>query len=198
MISHLHRAVFVHVPKTAGKTVLALFGLPLLGKDYDGGLAHLELPYGHRRLSELRARPGTAGYLRFGFVRNPWDRLLSAFAYLDAGGCNPFDAAYREKHLAVYGGDFGRFVRNLPRHLGHMHFRPQAHWLDGEVDMLGRQESFEADIRAVAARIGLAVDTVPRLNASRRGAYRDSYDAGTRDLAAAAYAEDIARFGYAF
>jgi hypothetical protein len=201
MISHLHRCVFVHVPKTAGKSMLAVFGLPMLARDYLDPLVHIEDPYGHRRLVEAR-RWLEAGYWSFGFVRNPWDRLVSAFFYLDAGGCNAFDAAFREAHLARYGGDFGRFVRDLDRHLEAQHFRPQSHWLaddDGRLlaGFVGRYETLARDFGKVAARLGLDA-ALPRLNGCAHPRWRDCYDLAGRRIVERLYERDLELFGHGY
>jgi hypothetical protein len=202
MISHSHRCLFTHVPKTAGKSVLAAFGLPMLGADYDGSLVHIEQPYGHRALKEY-AGTVAFGYFKFAFVRNPWDRLVSAFSYLNAGGCNSFDADFRAKNLERYNGDFLRFVDDLERLIAHQHFRPQSHWVCNDngqllVDFVGRFESMETDFGHVAERLGLARTNLPELNSSVHAAYTTYYDFARRDRVASLYEEDIVRFGYDF
>lgn len=202
MISHRHRCLFTHVPKTGGKSVLAAFGLPMLGSDYDGGLTYIEQPYGHHPLKEM-VETDAFGYFKFAFVRNPWDRLVSAFFYLDAGGCNRFDAEFRSRHLARYHGDFGRFVDDLERLIQHQHFRPQADWICGSdggplLDFLGRFESIEADFKHIARRIGLDAPRLSRLNESAHATYQSYYDAARRDRVAALYEADIETFGYDF
>lgn len=202
MISHRHRCLFTHVPKTGGKSVLAAFGLPMLGADYDGSLAHIEQPYGHRRLTDWEGKDAFC-YFKFAFVRNPWDRLVSAFSYLNAGGCNQFDADFRAQHLDQYNGDFLRFVDDLERLIQHQHFRPQSHWLcndEGQLlaDFIGRFESMEADYQRLAERLGLSAGHLPLLNTSVHAAYTTCYDAARRDRVAALYENDIAMFGYDF
>ena len=49
----------------------------------------------------------------FTFVRNPWDRLVSAFEYMSKGGANPRDQAVEERYLRKFNGDFGTFVEAL-------------------------------------------------------------------------------------
>lgn len=200
MISHQHRCIFTHVPKTGGKSVLSAFGLPLLGADYDGGLTHIEDPYDHR---PLRNEHGglREDYYCFAFVRDPLDRLASAFFYLDAGGCNRFDAAFRDEHLSVYDGDFLAFVDDLERHIEHTHFRPQSWWLtspEGVLlpDFIGRYEALASDFANVAERIGLRTGPLPRLNASRRPATQLCYTERARRKVAEIYSADFRLLGY--
>jgi hypothetical protein len=67
----------VHVPKTAGVAIsLALFG-NLAGE-------HASI----RDYQTIYPKSVFERYVRFTFVRNPWDRLLSAFSFLKSGGMN--------------------------------------------------------------------------------------------------------------
>lgn len=201
MISHHHRCVFTHVPKTAGKSVLAAFGLPMLARDYDGHLNYIEDAYGHRPLSSLLHRPEFA-YFKFAFVRNPWDRLVSAFHYLDSGGCNAHDRAFRASHLARYRGDFAAFVHDLAGMIDGLHLRPQCHWLcdaKGRVlaDFVGRFETVATDFSTVAMRLELPC-RLPHLNSSARPCYRELYDRETSAIVHQLYRQDIDSFGYQF
>jgi hypothetical protein len=201
MISHQHRCIFTHVPKTAGKAVLSAFGLPMLNRDYDGSLQHIVNPYGHERLSRYRGCPEFR-YFKFAFVRNPWDRLVSAFFYLDAGGCNEFDERFRATHLARYGGDFAAFVGDFGQHVGAQHFRPQTDWLCDAAgsllpDFVGRFEAIDRDFAIVAQRLSVPA-RLPALNGSVHRPYREHYDAVAREIVARTYRSDIEAFGYEF
>ena len=201
MISHRHHCIFTHVPKTAGKSMLAKFGLPMLARDYDGALEYVEQAYGHQRLADLCQHPAF-GYFKFAFVRNPWDRLVSAFFYLDAGGCNGFDQALRQKHLARYSGDFSAFVHELDLHVDVLHFRPQCDWLcdtEGRLltDFIGRHETLHEDFTTVAERLKLGPE-LPCLNASCHRPYREYYDHDTRMIVRHVYRRDIDTFSYQF
>jgi hypothetical protein len=203
MISHLHRCIFIHVPKTAGKSILTLFGLPELGVNYKGELTHLEDPYDHIPSMRYAPRPYFGEYFKFAFVRNPWDRLVSAFHYLNAGGANPQDLQFREQYLSAYGGDFRSFVQDLPQFLKAKHFMPQSRLVcdeDGRVllDFVGRFEALDEGVALIAERTGLRGAAVPHTNASRHGRYTDYYDAATRQRVAEVYARDIRVFGYEF
>src|SRR5438045_929170 len=69
MISHQHRCIFVHIPKTAGNSVNRVFGI--------GWEDHKDL---QRFAAELE--PAVFGsYFKFAIIRNPWDRILSDYNY---------------------------------------------------------------------------------------------------------------------
>lgn len=122
----------------------------------------LGLAAGHVRASET-TRP------RFGFVRHPIDRLASAFDY---------------------GRQSGKIAaQDLPAFLSSGHFLalPQVHWLDAEMDFIGRFERVDEDwARIDGARL-------PKHNTSQRVTKMTDR---MIDLAARHYAADFAAFGY--
>ena len=200
MISHQHQCFFTHVPKTGGKSVLAAFGLPTLGVHYDGSLTHIEEPFGYRQL-RIERKQHLTDYFCFTIVRDPLDRLVSAFFYLDGGGCNSLDTAYRDQKLRVYKGEFLDFVEDLENHIEQDHFKPQAWWItdtEGNLlpDFIGRYENLQADFAGIARHIGLALKPLAHLNASCRPAVKILYSEHVRQKVAEIYADDYRLLGY--
>ena len=204
MISHDHRCIFTHVPKTAGKSVRWLFGLPEFQHQFRPDGRNIENAYGHQRLAEFVNQIYFPEYFKFAFVRNPFDRLVSAFFYLHHGGCNEHDKSFRDRYLLPYRGNFAGFVEDLDRLIDAPHFQPQAVWLCGSngellADFVGRYENFACGLKAIGSRLGLSLDgPAPVLNASSHEPYRTYYDDATRRRVAAAYGEDVELFAYRF
>ena len=186
------QAIFVHIPKAAGTSVaLSLFG---------------ELPYhytaGHYRV--IFGRRTYNRYFKFAFVRNPWDRLYSAFHYLRAGGWNDADKAWAEANLARF-STFDQFVLEWlhPDRLdSYMHFRPQSRFIcdwRGRpiIDHFGYFETIEEDFRAIAARLGVDA-SLGHVNRSQREDYRAAYSPAAIERVAEVYRQDIEAFGYDF
>lgn len=129
------KTLFIHVPKTAGTSVQrSLFGREVVGHQT---FRQYELALSQRQLTSL---------FKFAFVRNPWDRLVSAWAFLHDGGYNHWDRDWAEKNLAPF-PDFASFVLQhiSPERVenDYWHFRPQVYYLRngrGQVtlDFLGR------------------------------------------------------------
>jgi hypothetical protein len=188
-----NRCIFVHIPKTAGISLCtALF-------DCKGG--------GHLTARAYRALFGTQAfeeYFKFTFVRNPWDRIVSAFTYLSQGGGNERDAAWGQAVLAQY-RSFDEFVLQWldPRSVySQIHFVPQWEFVvngQGQVcmDFVGRFERLADDFQYVADQLGCACE-LPLVNASRRLSYRDYYTEASRRRVAQVYRRDIEQFGYCF
>ena len=188
-----YRCVFIHIPKTAGVSVShALFG--------NGGNTHAPLAAVQRVVQEDEFDT----YFKFTFVRNPWDRLVSAYEYLRVGvSPDEYDWAMSQKVNGF--GSFHAFVRWLG-HTGAsegMHFLPQhAHvrTKDSEngMDFVGRYETLEPDLAYVAERLGVQA-RLPHLNRSPgRRPYEEYYDAGTREIVGQVYRRDVELFGYVF
>ncbi len=155
-----HHCIFIHVPKTAGSSVAqALFGQN-----------SRHVPY----FEYQRANPGKfRRFFKFAFVRNPWDRLVSTYFFLQAGGLNEQDRIWSEKHLSEY-RDFGDFVRGWVSErniLSWVHFHPQSYFL---------------------------LDEAGALMASDHHHYASYYDSDTREIVGRIYARDIEAFGYRF
>lgn len=185
------RSIFVHVPKTAGISIAeAIYG------EQPGHYTarYLQTVYGRRYRR----------YFTFAFVRNPWDRVYSAYRFLRRGGWHPGEAAWAGDHLSEY-SDFRDFVlRGLAREeiASYLHFLPQSHFLigwDGEigVEFVGRFEALERDFEVVANRLGAEL-RLPTRNASPPADYTRAYDSETRSVVGRLYEEDVERFEYGF
>ena len=181
--------VLIHVPKTGGTSVArALYGT-------DG--------IGHRTAAEVRAELGPAwdGLVTAAFVRDPVDRLASAFRYLRAGGSNRLDAAFGRCELAAY-STLDSFVLGwlTPRSSqSWVHFRPQADFVCDAagavlVGVLGRYETLAADYDALRQRAGIG-RPLPHVNAGPPRPAPALSDAA-RARVAEVYAADFDRFDY--
>jgi hypothetical protein len=181
--------IFFHIPKTAGLALNgAFFG--------NRGLGHIDVRTARVLFGERRFR----SFFKFCFVRNPWDRLVSAYHYLRAGHVkSPIADAVAEC------SSFTEFVLELlasPEVAREQHIRPQASFVttrDGRlaVDFVGRFERLEQDFRTVRRRLGVDARLASR-NESSHNDYRAYYTPETRDAVGKFYGRDVALFGYGF
>ena len=211
MISHKHKCIFVHIPKVAGKSIKkTYFGVPETGPNAAEFIAtnsapdFLEYPYGHKSIKEYRKLSGQKNYFSFTFVRNPYDRLVSAFFYLDNGGSNRFDSNFKAEYLDVYKGDFNAFVMGFShRFERHLHFKSQHKWIANfwgkiKVDYVGNFESLDEDMRPVLDKIGLEKLSLEHVNKSEHLAYRSYYSDEARLKVSKIYRKDLKLFNYEF
>jgi hypothetical protein len=210
ILSHSHSFAFIHVPKTAGSSVfLAL-------RHY---ATHPELHWSNRWLRRVGIkvnhfapwpykcfRPHDpvgilesrlpkavfAGLFKFGFVRNPWDLLVSYWTFIR-------QTPGHKRH---------RRVMALPSFADYVEYEvrrgsfSQVGMLCGQdgrllVDFVGRFESLETDFAFICRRIGIDA-SLPKVNVANRGDYRDHYTPALVDRVGEAFAADIDRFGYTF
>ncbi len=186
-----YQCIFIHVPKAAGSSIaLTLFGQK-----------SRHIPW----FEYYRANPGKfRRYFKFSFVRNPWDRLVSTYFFLQRGGMNPQDAAWAAANLPAY-PTFERFVLEwLDEDSIHtwVHFRPQHYFICNEagavqMDFVGHMENIETDFAYVAARLG-CTRKLEKVNVGERQHYSCYYSDELREKVAHVYARDIELFGYRF
>jgi hypothetical protein len=182
------RCIFFHIPKTAGLAVCdAWFGSRAAG--------HIDVETACAVFGEWRFR----SYFKFCFVRNPWDRLVSAYHYLRQG--------HRNSPIVglIQSGSFTDFVKGALRSpvvSGELHIKPQHFFVVDRqgrlrMDYVGRYERLQDDFTVVARRLGLA-NTLGAQNRSPHDDYRDYYDERSRKIVGELYRRDIELFGYDF
>lgn len=189
--------IFIHVPKAAGSSVSsALFG---------GNT-------GHKPISRFYAHDPikTRNYFSFTFVRNPWDRLWSAYRYFNAvvGQTAHRDHRWATKMLSD-NSDFESFVlglnqKNYRSHIKkYDHFRDQADWVcvDGRlmVDFVGRFETLSSDFSYICQNAGIDVPELKKIRASSNDVnYKHQYSPRLAAIVEDVYRKDIELFGYSF
>jgi Sulfotransferase family len=218
MIDHDRRFVFVHIPKTGGTSlIVALYAtkekrthtpfrvyergmVSYLARRSIGAMAEQEMRALFKEKAKELLRSGRlasdlSGYRSFSIVRNPWDRTVSWYKNVVRD-----ERHWRRLHVDP-SIDFASFVR---RYL-HVHWalRPQTYWLNSWSGEIGVERVFHLEDAPqlwtdISRYIGVPIPTIHQGAASDRRPYHEFYDTETRDLVAAAYATEIARFGYTF
>ena len=190
-----HQCIFVHIPKCAGISVVkSLFG------DFDCG--HTSL----LRYQIMFAPEEFRRYFKFTFVRNPFDRLVSAYFFMQKGGLNEKDRRWAQRKLARF-DSFEAFVKNwvTPFNVERaLHFRPQTRFIclgrrPPALDFVGYLENIQADFALVAQKLGIQARLVEaNRNTTRERDYRPYYTDETREIVARVYAKDLQVLGYTF
>lgn len=187
------KAIFIHIPKCAGVAVSkAIFG------GYAGG---------HATIEKYRKVFGPAcfnHYFSFTIVRNPWDRLVSAYFFLKNGGTNQKDQDFFIQELSPY-DSFEAFVThwvNEDNIWKWHHFKPQYNYiLDPknrvQLDFIGYLENLESDFEYIKSKIGVLADLAAQ-NKSRHRFYQDYYTEKTKRIVEDVYSKDIALLNYDF
>lgn len=206
IISHQHRFVFAAIPKTGTHSVRQALRQHMHAEDLEqvGLFVNKRFPFqelseirhGHITLQQIRPLMGEddfSAYLKFAFVRNPFDRFVSYCAFMTRAN-----------------GAFLKDPRSVMRQMlfdappaDHILFQPQHTFVvdaDGALlaDEIGRVEQMQASYDAICARIGIASTPLGQVNSSSRGSYRDYYDQALIDGVAQRYGRDLELFGYQF
>lgn len=176
MICRPFCCIFVHIPKTAGRSVEKFF-LNKLGLDRDNADDRQQLlivdnddpARGTQKLTHLSAseyvdcghitKEEFSSYFKFSFVRNPWARIVSEYRYRNFLGHKSFKDFVLNK-LPEPGWDDK-----------YRHIMPQTEMLyDGEgrllVDFVGRFERLQNDFDHVCEHLGFTESTLPHVNSS--------------------------------
>lgn len=187
-----NKCIFVHITKTAGTSVAkSLFNY---------------LPY-HYTCIEYQVIFGKKDYnkyYKFAFVRNPWDRLYSAFRYLKAGGWNDEDKKWGDTNLSIY-KDFNDFVLNWlsPDNIKkHIHFRPQYQFVCNSkdeliIDYIAYFETIAEDFSYIAKKLNIDA-SLGKHNTNPGDNYKNIYNKKAIDKVNSVYQKDISLFGYNF
>lgn len=233
MISHHHKCIFVHIPKTAGQSIEHFF-LGQLELDWKRRAPLLlrinDVPeLGPPRLAHLKAREYLKykyvsneqfdTYFKFGFVRNPWDRLVSTYKHFKLNHVYDFKTFLMKK-----------FMNGIYRK--HYWFVcPQSEYLcddNGElvVDYVGRFERLQDDFADVCDKINVPYSPLPHINKAGSpmnysnhpklvlyyifwliygkyhiptySSYNQYYDNESKEFVEEIYGSDIRIFGYHF
>jgi sulfotransferase famil protein len=187
LVSVRHKFAFVHVPRTGGTSVeAALSGA--IGCDSGGMLGHTTA-WSARDILASRGNTAWDRYFTCGFVRNPWERMVSYHCHTLTNRWSGARQITFENFLGIGDGWRGK--------------EQQATFLCGHDDrplvtFVGRYERIEEDYGVVCRHLGIDPPPLRRLNASVHGDYRDYYNAGTQATVARQHARDIEIFGYRF
>ena len=197
MISHKHKFIFVHIPKVAGGSIRrANIPLQIVG--------HNIRNKNHKYFKDIKK---STNQFSFAFVRNPWDRCVSAFRYLSNGGNCAGDKKDAENFLSVYQNDFSGFIRHKFSNafLKQLHFKPQYKWICDDndnvlVDLVGKFENLQEDFDKLCDTINVPRQKLihQKKPKTKHKHYTEYYDDETREIVAEKYAKDIDYFGYEF
>jgi hypothetical protein len=203
---YYYKCIFVHITKTGGKSISkTLFG------NYSGG---------HKKVEQYIKIFGESAfdrYYKFTFVRNPWDRLYSAYNYFSKGAINfsqdekwRVEHAFFNKNLAHL-KSFERFViewmdeKVVEGEL--VHFIPQHYMITIPedrnkilVDFVGRYENIEEDFKALCIKLRRPELPLAKINISNpvKNSYIKVYSNEMIDKVSKLYAKDIELFNYTF
>lgn len=141
-----------------------------------------------------------AEYFTYAFVRNPFDRTVSHWAY-------HVRSRYRGSLVNEYPNlksmTFEQYVETFVLPGTNKQFLSQVDYVvhphsNVPIDFIGRFERLEQDCRRLGERLGVQLSELPREVWSNHGHYSEYYDATTEEMVEKAYEADLYAFGYTF
>ena len=199
MISHKHKIIFIHIPKTAGTSIdnffTGSFQRHSCAKDYQSYLKDIIFKE----------------YFKFTVVRNPWDLIVSLYSMITKR-----QELGHEHEIKTFGKNtFEKFVKQLvfEKHISGSGLPTnysesfdsmcQLNWikdLSNEIcmDHIIRFENLQEDFNIVCDKIKIPKTKLPNRNPTKHKHYTEYYDAEAREIIAEKYAEDIEYFNYKY
>jgi len=196
--------LFVHVSRTAGVSIQACMRAGLNNSTILGSSQHAPLCEARTELGEL-----FDSTYKFAVVRNPWDRLVSWYAYLAAVTfARDLDKKSQSAPDAAHWKEFDAYLdvalRETCRIDGEERLMlSQFHQLaDAEgqllVDGLGRFENLADDVPRLFSEANLKCPPLKQINQSNHVHYSAYYSDYGRELVGALLKDDVEGFDYQF
>jgi hypothetical protein len=209
MISHKHKFIFIHAPKTAGNSIqnylqhysedkitinkeqsrynseedeihLNKFGV----RSSDPKFRIVKHTTLNAYYNNWRKKYGSIeDFFKFGTARNPWDRAISGY------------------FSASKSFDKKRFINNLPHYTANQSCADYFYvkkYNKLKLDYVVRFENLQEDFDVICDKIGTPRQKLPHANKSKHKHYTEYYDDETRQIVSKLYKKDIEHFGYEF
>ena len=167
--------VFIHIPKNAGCSITKWLAThfsskPTLSKCMHPSTSMIEVPF----------------YEIFVVVRNPWDRVVSLWAFWNKNNRTniPFDTFVRNLHTYKF-NEKAWFTFD----------QSQKAWFPNGVTYLLKFETLEEDFKVIQEKLGCH-EPLPKINTSEHDDYRTYYTPETWDIVSNVFKDDIEEFGY--
>lgn len=176
MIDHKRKVVFVHIPRTSGTSVEAAFNLVKEAREIH-----------HYTASMLKKMVGDDFYW-FSIVRNPWDRVISAYHQPGNKKIGFLAGKSLEEFLNVWDGSSA----------AHEYGKTQNEYLDIPNIEIFKFEDRGKAVKKLKKKYGVDISKHYIRKTKNRKYYGDYYTEITKNMIAERFREDIERFNYTF
>ena len=205
IISHKYKFIFIAVPKTATHAIRFALRPYLASTDWEQvELFHQSrLPFdsfksvkhGHQTAQEAKeilSAEEWESYFKFAFVRNPYDRFVSATLFKHKKRKD-----FRNKNTTTK----LKLLLNSFTHKCDLIYRPQSHFIcnvKGEImlNKFGYYEDLQESFNQICQKIGFEPSKLEHKNSNIHDAYDSYYDDELKEMVYEFYKEDFLNFNY--
>lgn len=206
IISHKYKFIFFALPKTGTHSIR--FALrPHLGEHDEEHVALFHQSKfdieefktrnnGHFSVQEIMPhlrKEVWDTYYKFTFVRNPYDRFVSAIVFTNKN---------LQKHPALVKPFIEKFVTK-PGFEENIFFKPLYDYLINEagnfcMDFIGKTETMEQDYQKICTHLGIPIESIGIENSTKRNTYQEALSPLSKLKIEEIYKNDIEKFRYSF
>jgi len=193
VINDEYKVIFVHIPLTGGHSIKSLFG----GKSSKYLTPPNKIgPHGSPKLYKERFPEQWRDYYRFTMVRNPWDRLVSAWSKGQTRSGKIKNLENFKKIKNQFTLFVKRDLRNMVKSNKYRLLYPQSFWLDDEIDYVGCYEKFKESVNLMLDKFDIKKDIPYIFKSIRLIDYQRYYTKETESIIRNIYRRDIKEFHY--
>lgn len=186
IISHSKKLIFIHAQRTGGSSTSNVLRSILTDKDevYD--------QHSNAKMFEPSFFEQYHDYYKFGFTRNPWERILSWYSLIYFN---------EKKDLVEERVRLEKFIElGFSDHSFHYNTLDYFTNKDGKViaDQIFRYENLENEIGIIAKQFNIKLSEIPKVNVTEPKDYKKYYTDKSRMLIDQKCEKDIQHFNYTF
>lgn len=190
IIIHDIKTIFIHNHRTGGSSI----GRMLFNTF--GHSVTLISQHGNYLSDEAIHFKKNPDYFVFGFVRNPWERLVSWYSLLYKNQPLPF--LDEKRRFESFLKSFPQEIENDPYfHLNQLDYFPDPENSSHEVQFC-RYENFQEEIINMYSKLGVEKPHFDHVNGTQKKPYQDYYTNKTRKFVEENCKRDIEFFDYSF
>lgn len=186
------KCIYIHIPKTGGVSINnSLFN--------SLGGSHIKI----KNYSLIYSRKEFNKYYKFTLVRNPYDRLASAYFFLKNKGFHEVDYNWYLKNISKY-KDFNDFVIswiNKSNIYSYIHFIPQFEFViinnKIQVNDIFKMENIDTAFELIKKRLHLDSAKLLKINITpNKKIYKELYTDKMKNIVYKTYKKDFELFKY--
>jgi hypothetical protein len=168
-----HKCIFIHIPKCAGTSMLTVLSNgKKIYRDHATWFDYYR--YNPYKFEE---------YFKFAIVRNPYDRVVSLYAYMSNSKDKKNRNSYYYKYFKKNNIDFEKFVLEFlsyERINSYVLFKPQHHFIfdykyELKIDKIIKIEDINLEYDKLKEKLNLKSQYLIKANSSNRDEYKFYY-----------------------